>query len=450
MSSAVAKKDNPMTANPFFTAGLADSDPSIFASIKRELGRQQHQIELIASENIASLAVIQAQGTVFTNKYAEGYPGKRYYGGCEFADEIEQLAIDRAKQLFNCQYVNVQPNSGSQANQGVFNALLQPGDTILGQSLAAGGHLTHGAAPNQSGKWFKSVQYGVRQSDQTLDMDEVEKLAKEHKPKLIIAGFSAYPRVVDWARFRKIADAVGAFFMVDMAHIAGLVAAGTYPSPLPHAHVVTTTTHKTLRGPRGGLILSNLPDLVVRKTPSGADITLSNAINSAIFPGIQGGPLMHVIAAKAVSFGEALQPSFKAYGQAVIDNARALAKVLVDRGLAITTGGTDNHLMVVDLRPKKLTGKHAEESLERAGLTCNKNAIPFDPEKPFITSGIRLGTPAGTTRGFDVKEFEQIGNLIGDVLDGLTQNPEDNGTVEKAVAAKVRKLCDAFPIYPTL
>lgn len=450
MSISAAKKDVSMTVSPFFSNSLAKADPAIFASVERELGRQRKQIELIASENIASLAVMQAQGTVFTNKYAEGYPGKRYYGGCEFADEVEQLAIDRAKKLFNCSFVNVQPNSGSQANQGVFTALIQPGDTILGQSLAAGGHLTHGAAPNQSGKWFKAVQYGVKQSDQTIDMYEVEKLAKEHKPKLIIAGFSAYPRVVDWARFRKIADSVGAFFLVDMAHIAGLVAAGTYPSPLPHAHVVTTTTHKTLRGPRGGLILSNNPDMVVRKTPSGAEITLSNAINSAIFPGIQGGPLVHVIAAKAVAFGEALEPSFKIYGQAIIDNARALAKVLVDRGLAITTGGTDNHLMVVDLRPKKLTGKHAEESLERAGLTCNKNAIPFDPEKPFITSGIRLGTPAGTTRGFGIKEFEQVGHLIGDVLDGLTQNPDNNSAVENEVRKKVEKLCDAFPIYGTL
>lgn len=450
MSSVAVKKDDSMTVSPFFSNSLAKADPAIFASVERELGRQRKQIELIASENIASLAVMQAQGTVFTNKYAEGYPGKRYYGGCEFADEVEQLAIDRAKKLFNCSFVNVQPNSGSQANQGVFTALIQPGDTILGQSLAAGGHLTHGAAPNQSGKWFKAVQYGVKQSDQTIDMDEVEALAKEHKPKLIIAGFSAYPRVVDWARFRKIADSVGAFFLVDMAHIAGLVAAGTYPSPLPHAHVVTTTTHKTLRGPRGGLILSNNPDMVVRKTPSGAEITLGNAINSAIFPGIQGGPLVHVIAAKAVAFGEALEPSFKVYGQAIIDNARALAKVLVDRGLAITTGGTDNHLMVVDLRPKKLTGKHAEESLERAGLTCNKNAIPFDPEKPFITSGIRLGTPAGTTRGFGIKEFEQVGNLIGDVLDGLTQNPDNNSAVENEVRKKVEKLCDAFPIYGTL
>ena len=452
MSTAAQKKVTPDTSSPirvdgFFSASLMESDNEIYAAVQKELGRQQNQIELIASENIASRAVIDAQGTVFTNKYAEGYPGKRYYGGCEFADVVESIAIDRAKKLFNCSYVNVQPNSGSQANQGVFNALIQPGDTILGQSLAAGGHLTHGAAPNQSGKWFKSVQYGVKVDTHLIDMDEVEKLAKEHKPKLIIAGFSAYPRVVDWARFRKIADSVGAYLLVDMAHIAGLVAAGTYPSPLPHAHVVTTTTHKTLRGPRGGLILSNNPDLVVRKTPSGADITLATAINSAIFPGIQGGPLMHVIAAKAVAFKEALEPSFKEYGKAVIDNARALAEVLVKRGLAITSGGTDNHLMVVDLRPKKLTGKAAEESLERAGLTCNKNAIPFDPEKPFITSGIRLGTPAGTTRGFGVTEFRQIGELIGDVFDGLAKNPEDNGVVEKHVKEKVKALCERFPIY---
>jgi glycine hydroxymethyltransferase len=341
----------------------------------------------------------------------------------------------------------VQPNSGSQANQGVFTALIQPGDVILGQSLAAGGHLTHGAAPNQSGKWFKAVQYGVKKETQLLDYDEVERLAKEHKPKLIIAGFSAYPRVVDWARFRAIADSVSAFFMVDMAHVAGLVAAGTYPSPLPHAHVVTSTTHKTLRGPRGGLILSNNPDMVVRKTPSGAEITLANAINSSIFPGIQGGPLMHVIAAKAVAFAEASAPEFKTYGKAVIDNARALAEVLVKRGLAITTGGTDNHLIVVDLRPKKLTGKAAEESLERAGLTCNKNAIPFDPEKPFITSGIRLGTPAGTTRGFGVAEFRQVGELIGDVLDALAQHPADNASAEKKAAQQVKLLCEKFPIY---
>lgn len=434
----------------FFTTGLSASDPEIFKAVKGELGRQQHQIELIASENIASRAVIEAQGTVLTNKYAEGYPGKRYYGGCEFADVVESLAIERAKKLYQCNYINAQPNSGSQANQGVFTALIQPGDTILGMSLAAGGHLTHGAAPNQSGKWFKSVQYGVRKEDGLVDYAEVEKLAKEHKPKLIIAGFSAYPRVLDWAKFRQIADSVGALLMVDMAHIAGLVAAGTYPSPLPHAHVVTTTTHKTLRGPRGGMILSNFPELVVRKTPSGADITLDKAIDSAIFPGIQGGPLMHVIAAKAVALGEALEPSFKVYGQAVIDNARALAATLVSRGVDIVTGGTDNHIVLVDLRPKGVTGKQTEESLERAGLTCNKNAIPFDPEKPFITSGVRLGTPAGTTRGFGVEEFKQIGNLIGDVLDGLAQNKEDNSAVEKKVKEQVQQLCARFPIYPGL
>ena len=449
MSTNAAKKteESNIRTNGFFSESLANTDKEVFAAMQKELGRQQNQIELIASENIVSKAVIEAQGSVLTNKYAEGYPHKRYYGGCEFVDIVEEIAIERAKKLFNCTYINVQPNSGSQANQGVFNALLQPGDTILGQSLAAGGHLTHGAAPNQSGKWFRSVQYGVRADNQLIDMDEVEALAKEHKPKLIIAGFSAYPRVVDWKRFREIADSVGAYFLVDMAHIAGLVAAGTYPSPLPYAHVVTTTTHKTLRGPRGGMILSNNPDLVVRKGATGNDITLTTAINSAIFPGIQGGPLMHVIAAKAVSFGEALDSSFKEYGKAVIDNARALAEVLVKRGLAITTGGTDNHLIVVDLRPKKLTGKAAEESLERAGLTCNKNAIPFDPEKPFITSGIRLGTPAGTTRGFGVTEFRQIGELIGDVFDGLAENPEDNSIAEKAVRLKVKELCDRFPIY---
>lgn len=450
MSGAAANKieANVEVREPgFFNEPLSKSDKEVFDAIQKELNRQQTQIELIASENIVSRAVIDAQGSVLTNKYAEGYPGKRYYGGCEFVDVVEQIAIDRAKKLFNCTYINVQPNSGSQANQGVFNALLQPGDVILGQSLAAGGHLTHGASVNQSGKWFKAVQYGVKPDTQMLDMDEVEKLAKEHKPKLVVAGFSAYPRVVDWARFRKIADSVGAYFMVDMAHVAGLIAAGSYPSPLPHAHVVTTTTHKTLRGPRGGMILSNNPDLVVRKSPTGADVTLATAINSAIFPGIQGGPLMHVIAGKAVAFGEALEPSFKAYGKAVIDNARALAEVLVKRGLAITTGGTDNHLLVVDLRPKKLTGKAAEESLERAGLTCNKNAIPFDPEKPFITSGIRLGTPAGTTRGFGVAEFKQIGELIGDVLDGLAANPESNGAAEAKAKEKVKTLCAKFPIY---
>ncbi len=421
------------STNGFFDTDLAQADKEIFSSITEELHRQQTQIELIASENIVSKAVLQAQGSVMTNKYAEGYPAKRYYGGCEFVDKAETLAIERAKKIFGCTYVNVQPNSGSQANQGVFQALLQPGDIILGQSLAAGGHLTHGATPNQSGKWFKAVQYGVRKEDGLIDYEEMEKLAKEHKPKLIIAGFSAYSRVVDWARFRKVADSVGAYLMADMAHVAGLVAAGVYPSPLPHAHIVTTTTHKTLRGPRGGMIMSN-------------DEELGKKLNSAIFPGIQGGPLMHVIAGKAVAFGEALQPSFKAYGKAVVDNAQALAATLVKRGVDIVSGGTDNHLMLVDLRPKKLTGKAAEESLERAGLTCNKNAIPFDPEKPFVTSGIRLGTPAGTTRGFGVTEFKKIGELIGDVLDGLAAGG-DNSAVEKKVRAQVAELCKAFPIY---
>ncbi|MBM3617885.1 MAG: serine hydroxymethyltransferase [Alphaproteobacteria bacterium] len=434
-------------SNTFFTASLADADPAIKGAVDRELNRQQTQIELIASENIVSRAVLEAQGSVFTNKYAEGYPGKRYYGGCEFADEAEQLAIDRAKEIYGTKFANVQPNSGSQANQGVFTALLQPGDTILGQALSAGGHLTHGASVNQSGKWFNAITYGVREDNHLLDYDAIEKLALEHKPKLIIAGFSAYPRVVDWARFRQIADKVGAYLMVDMAHVAGLVAAGSYPSPFPHAHVVTTTTHKTLRGPRGGMILSSVPELVVGKTAQGKDQTLEMAINSAIFPGIQGGPLVHVMAAKAVAFGEALTPEFKAYGHAIVENARALAKVLVERGAAIVSGGTDNHIVLVDLRPKNVTGKAAEHSLENAGLTCNKNAIPFDPASPFVTSGVRLGTPAGTTRGFGVKEFEEIGNLIGDVLDGLAANPEDNSKVEKEVRAKVKALCDAFPIY---
>ncbi len=434
----------------FFTAPLAAADPEIYKAARDELARQQRQIELIASENIVSKAVLEAQGTVLTNKYAEGYPGKRYYGGCEYVDVVEQLAIDRARELFDCEYVNVQPNSGSQANQGAMGALIKPGDTILGQSLAAGGHLTHGAKPNQSGKWFNAVQYGVREADGLIDYDEVEKLAKEHQPKLIIAGFSAYPRVVDWARFRAIADSVGAWLMVDMAHVAGLIAAGSYPSPLPHAHIVTTTTHKTLRGPRGGMILSNFPDTVVRKTPSGKDVKLANAVNSMIFPGIQGGPLMHVIAAKAVSFGEALTPEFKAYGQQVIDNARALGDVLVQRGLNIVSGGTDNHLLLVDLRPKNLTGKAAEESLEHAGLTCNKNAIPFDPNPPMVTSGIRLGTPAGTTRGFGVEEFKQVGQLICDVLDGLVANPEDNSAQEAETKKQVEDLCTRFPIYAGL
>ncbi len=423
-----------MNTQSFFRTALADSDPDVFAAIGRELKRQQDNIELIASENIVSRAVLEAQGSVLTNKYAEGYPGKRYYGGCEFVDVVEQLAIDRACKIFDCQFANVQPSSGSQANQGVFMALLQPGDTIMGMSLAAGGHLTHGAAPNQSGKWFRAVQYGVRLQDAQIDFDEVEALAREHKPKLIIAGGSAYPRVIDFARFRRLCDEVGALFMVDMAHFAGLVAGGVYPSPLPHADVVTTTTHKTLRGPRGGMILTNNPDIAKK-------------INSAIFPGIQGGPLEHVIAGKAVAFGEALRPEFKLYARQVVDNAKALAETLVRRGLAIVSGGTDSHLMLVDLRPKKLTGKAAEASLERAGMTCNKNGIPFDPEKPTITSGVRLGTPAATTRGFGVAEFTKVGELIGDVLDGLAAHPEDNGAAEIRARAEVEELCRRFPIY---
>jgi len=418
----------------FFTSSLADRDPAIAAAVADELARQQGQIELIASENIVSQAVLDAQGTVLTNKYAEGYAGKRYYGGCEFVDVVEKLAIERACALFGCAFANVQPNSGSQANQGVFMALLQPGDVVMGLSLAAGGHLTHGAAPNQSGKWFKAVQYGVRQQDAQIDYAEVEALARTHKPKLIIAGGSAYPREIDFARFRAIADEVGAYFMVDMAHFAGLVAGGAYPNPVPHAHVVTTTTHKTLRGPRGGMILTN-------------DADLAKKINSAIFPGIQGGPLMHVIAGKAVAFGEALTPEFKTYAHQVVENARALADTLVRRGLDIVSGGTDSHLMLVDLRPKKLTGKAAEASLERAGMTCNKNGIPFDPEKPTVTSGIRLGTPAATTRGFGVAEFRQVGELIGDVLDGLAANPEDNSVAEAQARAAVTELCRRFPIY---
>lgn len=451
--TAVAKDSSvlPMTATKekgFFSDSLKTSDPALFDSIQKELKRQQTQIELIASENIVSKAVLEAQGSVLTNKYAEGYPGKRYYGGCEFVDIAEELAIERAKELFSCKFANVQPSSGSQANQGVFTALIQPGDVILGQSLAAGGHLTHGAAPNQSGKWFKAVQYGVKKEDGLIDYSEIESLAKEHKPKLLIGGFSAYSRVIDWAKLRQIADEVGAWFMVDMAHIAGLVAAGAYPSPLPHAHVVTTTTHKTLRGPRGGMILSSIPETVVRKTPSGKDVTLEQAINSAVFPGIQGGPLMHAVAGKAVAFGEALKPSFKAYGKAVVDNARALSDTLKARGVDIVSGGTDNHIVLVDLRPKKLTGDVTVESMERAGLTCNKNAIPFDPEPPMVTSGVRLGTPAGTTRGFGIEEFKTIGNLIGDVLDGLTKNPTDNAGVEARVRKEVEALCERFPIYP--
>ncbi|MGE5506442.1 MAG: serine hydroxymethyltransferase [Actinomycetota bacterium] len=406
----------------------------MFDLIDAEMERQVTGLQLIASENFTSPAVMRAVGSVLTNKYAEGYPGKRYYGGCEYVDVVESLAIERASQLFGCSYANVQPSSGSQANQGVYMALLQPGDTIMGMSLAAGGHLTHGAPPNQSGKWFKAVQYGVRKQDAQIDFDEVEELARANRPKLIIAGGSAYPRVIDFARFRKICDEVGALFMVDMAHFAGLVAGGVYPNPLPHAHVVTTTTHKTLRGPRGGMILSN-------------DAEIGKKINSAIFPGIQGGPLMHVIAGKAVAFGEALTPEFKAYACQVVDNARALADTLVRRGLDIVSGGTDSHLMLVDLRPKKLTGKAAEASLEHAGMTCNKNGIPFDPEKPTVTSGVRLGTPAATTRGFGVEEFKKVGELIGDVLDGLATHPDDNSAAEKAARAEVAELCRRFPIY---
>lgn len=418
----------------FFGASLAEADPELFKGIQGELSRQRNQIELIASENIVSRAVLEAQGSVMTNKYAEGYPARRYYGGCEFVDVAEDLAIARAKKLFGCEYANVQPHSGCQANGGVYQALLTPGDTIMGLSLAAGGHLTHGAPPAQSGKWFNAVQYGVRREDALIDFDEVERLAKEHKPKLIIAGGSAYPRIIDFARFREIADSVGAYLMVDMAHFAGLVAAGLHPSPLPHAHVVTTTTHKTLRGPRGGMILSN-------------DLDLGKKINSAIFPGLQGGPLMHVIAAKAVAFGEALRPEFKVYAQAVTENAKVLAATLVERGFEIVSGGTDTHLMLVDLRPKKLTGKAAEASLERAGITCNKNGIPFDPEKPMITSGVRLGSPAATTRGFGAAEFRLVGEMIDEVLEGLVANAENNAAVEGAVRAKVEELCARFPIY---
>jgi glycine hydroxymethyltransferase len=421
-------------AGGFFGASLAQSDPELFASVREELSRQQDQIELIASENIVSRAVLEAQGSVLTNKYAEGYPGRRYYGGCEFVDVAERLAIERARALFGCAFANVQPHSGAQANQAVFLALLQPGDTILGMSLAAGGHLTHGASANQSGKWFRAVQYGVRRDDHLIDYDEVARLAAEHRPKLLIAGGSAYPRVIDFARFRAIADSVGARFLVDMAHFAGLVAGGVYPSPLPHAHVVTTTTHKTLRGPRGGMILSN-------------DEELGKKINSAVFPGLQGGPLMHVVAAKAVAFGEALRPEFRAYVAQVVENARAMAAVLAERGSAIVSGGTDSHLMLVDLRPKRLTGKAAEASLERAGITCNKNGVPFDPEKPTLTSGVRLGTPAGTTRGFGVAEFRLVGELIDEVLNALSRNPDGDAQVERAVREKVRALCARFPIY---
>jgi glycine hydroxymethyltransferase len=422
----------------FFTETLDTRDPEIYAAMQAELKRQRKEIELIASENIVSAAVMEAQGGVMTNKYAEGYPGRRYYGGCEHVDVAENLAIERAKKLFNCDFANVQPNSGSQANQGVFQALLQPGDTILGMSLDAGGHLTHGAKPNQSGKWFNAVQYGVRKQDSMLDYDEVQRLATEHQPKMIIAGGSAIPRIIDFAKMREIADSVGAYLLVDMAHFAGLVACGIYPSPFPHAHVATTTTHKTLRGPRGGMIVTN-------------DEAIAKKCNSAIFPGIQGGPLMHVIAGKAVAFGEALRPEFKAYQEQVVKNAQALADQLMKGGLDIVTGGTDSHVMLVDLRPKGVKGNTTEKALGRAHITCNKNGIPFDPEKPMVTSGIRLGSPAGTTRGFGEAEFRQIADWIVEVTEGLAANGEDgNGAVEDKVRAEVEALCDRFPIYLNL
>lgn len=423
--------------NAFFTRSLKESDPEIYAGIYKELTRQQNQIELIASENIVSKAVLEAQGSILTNKYAEGYCGKRYYGGCEFVDIAESLAIERAKKLFGAQFVNVQPHSGAQANGAVQLALLQPGDTLMGMSLSAGGHLTHGASVALSGKWFNAVQYGVRKEDGLIDFEEVERLAKEHKPKLIIAGGSAYPRAIDFAKFRVIADEVGALLMVDMAHFAGLVAGGVHENPLKYADVVTTTTHKTLRGPRGGMILTNREDLAKK-------------INSAVFPGLQGGPLMHVIAGKAVALGEALKPEFKEYAKSVVANAKVLGETLVGRGLNLVSGGTDTHLVLVDLRPKGLTGKLAEKSLERAGMTCNKNGIPFDPEKPTVTSGVRLGTPAGTTRGFGVEEFRTVANLIGDVLDSLAQNAEDNSAAEEKAHKTVLDLCRRFPIYEGL
>ena len=423
-----------MTPQVFFESSLTQTDPMVLDAIKNEYHRQNDQIELIASENIVSKAVLEAQGTILTNKYAEGYSGKRYYGGCEHVDVVEDICIDRIKKLFNADFANVQVHSGSQANQAVFLALLKPGDTIMGMSLAAGGHLTHGAPPNESGKWFNAVQYGVNKDTTLIDFDEVESLALEHKPKLIIAGGSSYPRIIDFKKFKEIADKVGALFLVDMAHFAGLVATGVYPNPLEFADVVTSTTHKTLRGPRGGIVLTNNPDHAKK-------------INSAVFPGLQGGPLMHVICAKAVAFGEALKPEFKNYIDSVVSNSKVLSDVMLERGLAVVSGGTDTHLVLVDLRPKKLTGKAAERSLENAGITCNKNGVPFDPESPFVTSGIRLGSPAGTSRGFGENEFREIGNLIGDVLDGLSQNPDDNSKVESEVKLKVKALCDKFPIY---
>ncbi|WOR13820.1 serine hydroxymethyltransferase [Hyphomonas sp. FCG-A18] len=420
------------TTDAFFGQSLSARDPDVFAAVEQEQTRQQHQIELIASENIVSQAVLEAQGTVLTNKYAEGYPGRRYYGGCEYVDVVETLAIERAKKLFDCGFANVQPNSGSQANQAVFQALIKPGDTILGMSLDAGGHLTHGSRPNQSGKWFNAVQYGVRKDDDLIDFDEVEALAKEHKPQLIIAGGSAYPRQIDFARFRAIADEVGAYFLVDMAHFSGLVAGGQHPNPLDHAHVATTTTHKTLRGPRGGMILTN-------------DEALAKKFNSAIFPGIQGGPLMHVIAGKAVAFGEALTDEYRAYTAQVVANAKAMAQAAKDSGLDIVSGGTDTHVALIDLRPKGVKGNATEQALERAYITCNKNGVPFDPEKPTVTSGIRVGSPAGTTRGFKEAEFTQIGKWIGEVVDALAKG--DSTATEDKVRAEVRELTARFPIY---
>jgi glycine hydroxymethyltransferase len=432
---ATAANLNDVQPEGFFTRTLADADPAVADAIQHELGREQTQIELIASENIVSRAVLEAQGSVFTNKYAEGYPGRRYYQGCAPSDEVETLAIERAKQLFGCGFVNVQPHSGAQANGAVMLALIKPGDAILGMSLDAGGHLTHGAKPAMSGKWFNAIQYGVRRDDDLIDFDQVETLAREHMPKLLIAGGSAYPRHIDFARFRAIADEVGAIFLVDMAHFAGLVAAGEHPSPFGHAHVVTTTTHKTLRGPRGGMVLTD-------------DEAIAKKINSAVFPGLQGGPLMHVIAAKAVAFGEALQPDFKTYAKAVIANARMLAGRLKERGADLVAGGTDTHLALVDLRPLGLIGRDADESLERAGITCNKNGIPFDPLPPVKTSGIRVGSPAGTTRGFGEPEFRDIADMVADVLDGLAANgAEGNSEVERTVNARVRDLCARFPIY---
>ncbi|MDE1902356.1 MAG: serine hydroxymethyltransferase [Alphaproteobacteria bacterium] len=419
----------------FFSAGLGEADPDVAGAVGREVARQRFEIELIASENIVSRAVLEAAGSPLTNKYAEGYPGRRYYGGCQYVDEAETLAIERAKRLFDCRFVNVQPSSGSQANQAVLLALAKPGDIILGLSLAAGGHLTHGAPPNLSGKWFHAVHYGVRRDDHRIDMDEVARLAREHKPKIIITGGSAYPRTIDFAAFRAVADEVGAFLMVDMAHFAGLVAGGAHPNPLAHAHVVTTTTHKTLRGPRGGMVLTN-------------DEAIAKKIDSAVFPGLQGGPLMHIVAAKAVAFGEALRPAFKDYARSVIENCRAMGEVLRSAGYDLVSGGTDTHLILVDLRPKKLTGNVAEKSLGRAHITCNKNGVPFDPEKPMVTSGIRLGAAAGTTRGFGVAEFREVGRMIAEVLDGLAANGEaGNTTLETRVKEQAIKLCERFPIY---